>query len=751
MEQNLEHCLQCPGKAYRKTFVPGSGATGSNIVIVGECPGKSEVGSKLPFTGDSGKLLWQTLSSIGFPGERDSFYISNAVKCLVPNSTVATVNHCCAGYLEKELAECTNKKLILALGAKAFKYLVPDEKKGIMENTGKKFKSEKFGVDILACLHPAKVLRTERDHPLFKESLSRLLDNLPTIPQVKFKVTEDTKDLENLAGKTVSLDLETTGLDYMEKRITHIGVYDGETAYIFRGEKLQEPRFVDALFKLTLVAHNGTFDAKFIASACGRIPTISHDTMLMAYCQNESFGSDEDGGYSLERLSVLYLGARPWKSEMKAKNFIVTEEEMNEYLARDVMYTFLLYKLWESKMGKFYYDLLMPCYNAKTIVEFGGVNFDRDTCLLMAKNADRKLHKLTTKMRRLAGDNTFNPNSYKQCSILFPKLCAENKHSPIFHIGPMGYDVSKDTGKEVVNYLAEKGIPFFRLMSDYRRLQKLSGTYLTTKHVKRDGRIHTNFKCHGTETGRLSSTTPNIQNVPKFVRRLYIPDTNHKFYICADYAQLELKVAIAIADLRELIEDINRGYDLHTVTANLMYKKGLEKSAYTKEERRNAKEVNFGCLYGAGDDKLCSLLACGVEDARAFRNKYFGRFEEWKSNVEQRVLIDRFVETAYGSRRRFDLITRRNVAEVQRKAVNTIIQGTAAQMAEERFTRLVHQLPTMYSARVTNLVHDSIDCTCGGDGIEERVAAHMKYVMEQPFHFTDMRFSADVEIGKRWK
>jgi len=759
MEQNLEHCKSCPSFNCHKTFVHPSGDITASVMVCGEGPGNSEVGRDKPFVGQSGALLWEKLCEIGFATPRDDLYVTNVVKCMVSSPSVKTVNHCAGYYLRQEINQMPNLKKILALGSPAYKFFNPKSAKGIMENTGKAFVVDipplipaSDNVTCLPSLHPAAVLRDPRKMALFRESLRGMVRDTPQTANPTYKITEDIRDLEKMKGKPISFDLETTGLDPFSCYVTHIGIYTGKTALIYPGKMLSNPNFIKALKACVLIGHNAKFDSKFIYTASKEWVYVAYDTMLMGYVKNESFGTDEDGGYALERLACLYLGVEKWKTPMKKKKFEVEGDEMYEYLARDVKYTYDLWKMWQADMGSFFHGHLIPLYNATAQMEYGGISIDAAYTTYMAKFATRRMAKLVKKLRKIGKTHkTYNPNSYAQNSKVFYEMAIKYKAPLRIRCDGKWFSVGKDTGAEVVDEYAKMGLPFFVVMQQYRKIQKLSSVYLTTKHVnKTTGKVHTSFKCHGTETGRLSSKEPNIQNVPKEARRLYIPDPGHEFFLSVDYKQLEIMVAVGMANLRELIEEINKGYDIHTVTAMKMT--GLNPSDITSFQRRDAKEVNFGCLYGIGLPKLADLLKCSIEEAAAFKARYFGPFTEWKEKVESEAIRKRYVETIYGGRRRFDLITRRNYEEVKRQVSNTIIQGSAAQMAQERLTILIPELPKRFNgARVVNNVHDSIDATSPGGGIEREVAAYMKKVMEGKYFWTDMKFSVDIEIGKRWQ
>jgi len=738
-------CENCPAKWAKKTMVKSSGDVNAEIIIVAEAPGASEVGAGKNFVGRSGKYLVGKLKDIGI--DSNKVMIVNACRCFVSDPSVKVLEHC-REYLLETVESCKNKRIILALGAKALKALVPKETKGILANSGKTFYSEEFKCKILACIHPAAVLRNARLDALFKESLARI--NKKEFEHYSF-VTYRVNSIEQLyelfpAGSNLAVDLETTGLEYLaeEFRITDVGFFDGKKAAIMKGEMVNENGFMDLLDSFFCIFHNGSYDIKCLYRFTNRWCKISDDTMLMGYVQNESFGSSEDVGYGLERLAMLYLNAEPWKATMKAKHFAVSEEEMDRYLSLDVYHTWNLWNLWKNIMPKqFYRELLIPAVNAKSKMEYFGVHQDTKLVDEINKFAKKRIISLIKVLRVLIKQPNYNPNSSIQNLKVFKKL--------------LGNKITS-TDKDVVNANLDK--PFFRVLLRYRKLSKQISTFLTNKHVGPDGNVHTNFRIHGTETGRISSSQPNIQNIPKYCRKIYIPDVGHEFWVDVDYDQLEMKLILVLAGLNDVLEQVKKGYDLHTITSMLMT--GKNPTDILKHERTKAKNVNFGCIYGAGDEKIASLLStahynCSLEDARAFKAKYFFTrpdLEQWKANLIKQAMKDRYVETEFGGRRRFGLITRENYAEVCRLIVNTKIQGTAGQMNLSRTTELVDTLPLTFGAdcaRILNNVHDQNCATCKGGGVEKEVANFMKQTMERPFHFSDFVFTASAEINRRWK
>jgi DNA polymerase-1 len=388
--------------------------------------------------------------------------------------------------------------------------------------------------------------------------------------------------------------------------------------------------------------------------------------------------------------------------------------------------------MWKDKVPEFYKETLIPAYLAKTHMEYSGVRFDNSLARRMSYPIGLRIEHLIDKMRKLTGDRNYNPNSSKQ---------------NIKYISQTIGRAVKNVDKDFLD--GHTGMPLVKELANYRKLTKLKGTFLDGIKSDKNGYVHTTYNVHRTVTGRFSSSGPNLQQIPKGLHKLFLPDTGHSWVVGGDYSQLEYKVIIGMSNIPELIDLINKGHDIHTITANIMLGKGLDKNAYTSDERRRAKAVNFGVMYGMGMDRLADALQCSTEEAIAFKTKHFAAFEVWRQSVVDEILQTKRSVSAFGRVRRFPLITRQTVGDVIREGFNHKIQSTASDVCASALVKLERDLPVLYGARMVLTVHDDLRATCP-DRVQQEVGKYMQEIMEKRYDWSPVKFTAEIEIKPRW-
>ncbi len=790
-----ETCKKCPYKYARGLYVNGYGNKDAKYIIVGEAPGKTDVGTKRPFSGRSGNLLFRVLKELGL--NRNDFYTTNALKCFVRAPNLSAVRDCANEYLLDELNECKNKELIIALGSKAFEYLLPNVKKGVIVNSGQIYWSDIAECDVLVCPHPAFVLRKHNDknYSLFKSSLERIVKNYNPPKEIPYAVITKRSQIKEIdTSGLITCDLETEGLNWLNQEIMEVGIYDGKTAWIIPRENLDWPECKEFFLNTPMCYHNGTFDIKWLKKLYGDWPRINHDTMIMAYALDETLsaskkGDRQYGGYSLKRLGALELGFHQYDAEVKEiANSIgwssVPTNILRKYLAMDVYVTYQLASKYLKKgLPKFYYEILIPLFNEKTKIEYKGINIDKDLARNIFKSANRKLKKMEKELQilseykniraekmstfnsqikhwksKLAGAKNnilalnkhlkqakkdykywkdrleYKPNSYVHNQIIFAHFC--------------GHEVKKTDADTMEELLKETGHPFFTKLLQYKKLHKLVSTYVRPYTgiedyktlLWSDDLIHPTFNVHGTVSGRLSSARPNFQNIPKSLRMLFIPYDNHSKIGEWDYSQLEFKVIVVKAGAKETIDEIKAGKDMHNITLVRM------QEHKPNAVRRDAKGVNFLCCYDGSNEELARLMEMTMREAIEFRAKYFGMIDDWKREVREFVDKHGYVETPYGRRRHFPVINRWNRAEVHRQAVNFLIQSTASDIMLKCLIKLIPLLPTM-GADIIGTVHDCVVVSFNGEKI---VKETIENIMEAKPEWSPIKFTVDCEIGERW-
>ena len=347
----------------------------------------------------------------------------------------------------------------------------------------------------------------------------------------------------------------------------------------------------------------------------------------------------------------------------------------------------------------------------------------------------------------------FNINSPKQLSeILFEKMLLD----PVKKT-KTGFS----TDVEVLEILAEKGVGIAEKLLEYRGYTKLLSTYVEPlpKLVDENNRIHTTFHQNGTATGRLSSTNPNIQNIPVKtnegikIRRGFISKEGCSF-ISFDYSQIELRVLAELSEDEVLILAYQKDKDLHDLTARKLFFKTDEEHV-SREERIIAKVINFSILYGKTPFGLSKELKIPMSDAKLYINKYFEEYPRVKrflQNVLEEAKLNGFVETLYGTRRYINGINSSNKnieAQADRMAVNTVVQGTAANIIKLVMIKIYEEIKDEKDINMLLQVHDELIFEVKNESVEKYLKK-IDEIMEKTLQFKHVRLTANGNVGKNW-
>ena len=410
-----------------------------------------------------------------------------------------------------------------------------------------------------------------------------------------------------------------------------------------------------------------------------------------------------------------------------------------------------------SKMPKLYqilsdYDL--PLIPVLYEMEKAGVLIDRDYFKGLKKEFTEKVTGLEQKIYSACGVN-FNVNSPIQLSkVLFEDLALPTK-------GIKKTTRGFSTGASELEKL-EGQHPVIEMIKEYREVSKLLSTYILPlpELAGEDGRIHTTFTQNVTATGRLSSVNPNLQNIPvrsedgKRIRTGFVAESG-KVFVSADYAQFELRLAAALAGDQKLIESFAQNIDIHTKTAAEVF--GIKMEDVSKAQRRAAKVINFGVLYGMSPKGLADSAEMNFYEAKQFIDDYFRVRKPIKDYLEKTLKQAReegFVETYFGRRRPTPDVKSSNFivrSAAERAAQNMPIQGTEADLMKRAMIRVHDLLKAKYheEAKLILQVHDSliIECT---KGLEEAVSADLVQIMESVAPELPVKLKADVAIGVNW-
>ena len=495
----------------------------------------------------------------------------------------------------------------------------------------------------------------------------------------------------------IALDTETTGLEEDAEIVGFSFSYEPCRAYyvplVAGGEKYLDREQVKDLFdrylasgRIAVVNQNIKYDLKVIWRLGSDIARIAFDTMIAAWLLDSNANV-----YNLDDLSFRLLGAVTTRYEDvvgDAENFSsVPLDKATAYAAEDSDMALRLYRLLYVRLEeKGLLDVLekyeLPLIPILARMETEGIHLSDERLERMNEDVSSRLKTLVDGIYAIAG-HEFNINSTMQLS----KVLFEELHLPAGKKTQKGY--STDTA--TLEGLREEGGEIISDLLDYRQLSKLQSTYIDVLPSLQDenGRIHTSFLQTGTATGRLSSRNPNLQNIPvrtdegRMIRSAFTPRLGHLF-LSADYSQVELVVLAHMSQDPALMAAFNEGQDVHRYTAGLIFSKDV--GEVDSHERRIAKTINFGIMYGMSAFRLSRDLGISRSDASAFISRYFERYSGIKAFVDKTNAYASehgYVLTAGGHRRDVLGINSSNKVEkasAERVAVNTVIQGTAAEI-----------------------------------------------------------------------
>jgi len=526
-----------------------------------------------------------------------------------------------------------------------------------------------------------------------------------------------------------SIDLETTSTDPMRAEMVGISIAAGEDSWYIPVGHVEgvncDPAAVYQLLNPLLAApdvrkagHNAKYDAIILRRNGYTVDDIAFDTMLAAYVLDPGIR-----GYSLAALSEKELG----HTMQSIKELIGTGKNQRSfaevdieaaarYSGDDARVTIELMRIFgprleEEGLMNLFTDIEMPLMYVLMDMEMHGVCLDTDTLEDISKELGIKLEALERQIHDIAGE-PFNINSTKQLgAILFDKIGLKPVRK-----SKTGYSTDVDVLTRLAN---EHELP--ALVLDYRQLAKLKSTYADALPLMvnpETGRIHTSYNQAVAATGRLSSTDPNLQNIPirteigRSIRTAFIAPPGHVL-MSADYSQIELRIMAHISGDSVLTEAFLNGDDVHRKTASIMF--GIEPDAVTSDQRRQAKTINFGVMYGMGAFALSQQLGISRSDAKSYIDNYFATHtgvKDYMERITAEAERDEYVTTLMNRKRYLRDIhsSNRGVAEFSRRtAINTPIQGSAADLIKVAMIRLHKRLKAEFpDTHMILQVHDEL-------------------------------------------
>lgn len=619
---------------------------------------------------------------------------------------------------------------------------------------------------------------------------------LPPVPELTVPVVDDPTALAALAVRLrqaplLAIDTETSSLEPHDAELIGLslavsptevwylpfghrapmqGLFSEEQAGVAPAVRnlppITDPRcapIADLLRDASVpkAGHNLKYDVQVLRRAGIEVAGLDCDTMLSAFVLDPSRRS-----FGLDALALEFLGQSMTQySDLTGKGKAqipfaeVPVEKAAKYCGADSATVLALHEILSPDLDRTALRPLLerielPLLPVLVDMEWAGIAIDGEHFARLGRELAHDLQLLEQEIQQMAGEKPLNINSPKQLAvILFTELGL-----PVLKKTKTG----PSTDADVLEQLAEMGHEFPKRILAYRELQKLKSTYvdvLPTKVNRETGRIHTSFNQVGAQTGRLSSTDPNLQNIPirsprgEAIRRGFIPQRGWKFVV-ADYSQIELRLMAHLSGDPAFIEAFRRGEDIHRQTAAIIF--GVPLAGVTSEMRARAKTINFGTIYGQGPFALSKQLGITQEEAKRFISDYFTRFAGVRAFLDNQVTIARdkgYVETLFGRRRYINEINDRNFnirSFGERTAQNTPLQGSAADLIKLAMIRIHDALPAAgLQSRLLLQVHDELVVEAPA-AEADATAALVKEHMEGAASLS-VPLLVTVGIGDNWK
>ncbi len=578
--------------------------------------------------------------------------------------------------------------------------------------------------------------------------------------------------LQNLLNQTsVCFDTETTGIDGLNAELVGVSFSweKGKGFYVPFPENQDEAQILVDKFKpffeneaIEKIGQNIKYDLKILSRYGVQIKGKLFDTMIAHYLINP------DMRHNMDVLSETYLKYSPKSIETligkKGKNQLsmrdVALEEIKEYAAEDADITFQLKQnfspiLDKAETKKLFVEIEIPLIPVLAAMEMEGINLDVPYLKSMSVEMAKESAALEQKIYETAGEK-FNLASPKQLGdILFDKMKIGGTKQKKTKTGQYA------TGEEILSYL-EKDNPIVKDILEWRQMVKLQSTYidaLPNQLDKKTGRVHTDYMQTVAATGRLSSNNPNLQNIPirtergRLIRKAFIARDENYTLLSADYSQIELRIIAALSGEENMIKAFQNNEDIHKSTAAKVFNVPLEE--VTKEQRSNAKTVNFGIIYGVSAFGLSNQTSLSRKEAAELIDAYYATYPKLKSYMSNQVDFARehgYVQTVLGRRRYLKDINSANMmvkSGAERNAVNAPIQGSAADIIKIAMINIHKKLTSEnWKSKMLLQVHDELVFDVHNSELE-KIKPIIKYEMENAFKL-DVPLEVEMGVGKNW-
>jgi DNA polymerase-1 len=591
----------------------------------------------------------------------------------------------------------------------------------------------------------------------------------------QYYLIEKETDIQELIHKIqvqkwVAFDTETTGIDPVTAELVGLSfaLEKNKAYYIPVPADFQTTRTIVNKFKkifddenILIIGQNIKYDIIVIHQYGIKVKTKLFDTMIAHYLLNPELRHNMDYlaetclDYKTIHIDEL-IGAKG-RNQRSMRN--VPLEKIKEYACEDADITLQLKEILEKELEKqsmhdLFYNIEMPLIKVLAEMEISGIKVDAEAMKQLSEEMSKKLITIEQEIYRIAGIE-FNINSPKQVGeILFDRMKIIEKPKKT----KKGHYL---TGEEVLESLKSKH-PVVEKLFEYRGLKKLLGTYidaLPSLINPKTGKIHTSFNQTVTVTGRLSSSNPNLQNIPirdaqgKEIRRAFVADNKDCLFFSADYSQIELRIMAHLSEDRNMLDAFNNSCDIHAATAAKIYKVPIEQ--VDKEMRRKAKTANFGIIYGISVFGLSERLNIPRSEAKELIEGYFAtypRVKEYMDESIRKAQKDGYVETLFHRKRYLvDINSRNSVVRgyAERNAINAPIQGSAADIIKVAMIRIFQRFEEeKLSSKMILQVHDELNFNVRKDELE----MVKKIVIDEMEHAVTLKIPiiADCGVGENW-
>ena len=578
--------------------------------------------------------------------------------------------------------------------------------------------------------------------------------------------------LQNLMNRTsVCFDTETTGIDALNAELVGMSFSwaKGEAFYVPFPENQEEAQVLVDKFKpffesesIEKIGQNIKYDLKILSHYGVQIKGKLFDTMIAHYLINP------DMRHNMDVLSETYLKYSPKSIEdligKKGKNQKsmreVALEDIKEYAAEDADITFQLKQnfspiLDKAETKKLFDEIEIPLIPVLAAMELEGINLDVPFLKEMSVEMAKESAALEQKIYETAGEK-FNLASPKQLGdVLFDKMKIGGAKQKKTKTGQYA------TGEEILTYLANDN-PIVKDILEWRQMVKLQSTYidaLPNQVDKKTGRVHTDYMQTVAATGRLSSNNPNLQNIPirtergRLIRKAFIARDENYTLVSADYSQIELRIIAALSGEENMIAAFQNNEDIHRSTAAKVFNVPLEE--VTKEQRSNAKTVNFGIIYGVSAFGLSNQTSLSRKESAELIDAYYATYPKLKSYMANQVDFARehgYVQTVLGRRRYLkDINSANHIVKggAERNAVNAPIQGSAADIIKIAMINIHKKLTSEnWKSKMLLQVHDELVFDVHNSELE-KIKPMIKHEMENAFKL-EVPLEVEIGMGKNW-